>query len=156
MLCGASLVDVVVLGAGEEVTVAVLRVLGKVEVSVVMPLASAALAEEPWAARRLDADANDAEAADLTADTCVEAADSAVATAPDALEATPEATDAAVETALEAAATALDASDLALPTAEESLGPGATTTGVAVAMVDRRLDALESIEEATAVADDPT
>ena len=46
MLCGASLVDVVVLGAGEEVTVAVLSVLGKVEVSVVMPPAIAALSEE--------------------------------------------------------------------------------------------------------------
>lgn len=85
----------------------------------------------------------------------MEAADSAVETAPDALEATPEAADAAVETALEAAEAAFDASDLALSTAEESFGPGATTTGVAVAMIDRRLDALESIAEAAALTDDP-
>ena len=88
-------------------------------------------------------------------ETLVEAADSAVETAPDALEATPEAADAAVETALDREEAAFDASDLALSTAEESLGPGATTTGVAVAILDRRLEALESIAEAAALADDP-
>ena len=39
-------------------------------------------------------------------------------------------------------------------TAEESFGPGATTTGVAVAMIERRLDAFESIAEAARLAED--
>lgn len=38
VLWGASLVDVVVLGTGEETTVAVLSVLGRVEVSVTVPV----------------------------------------------------------------------------------------------------------------------
>ena len=45
----------------------------------------------------------------------------------------------------------LDAIDWPLCTAEESLGPGAMTTGVAVAMLDRKLDALASMEEATSL-----
>ena len=66
VLVGASVVDVVVLGAGEDVTVAVLKVVlkvvGRVAVSVTMLIA--ALALEPLAARTLEADATDAEAAD--------------------------------------------------------------------------------------------
>ena len=88
VLAGASLVDVVVLGAawlvvvvmlgaGEDTTVAVLRVVGSIEVSIIMPVgmievaapAMAELAEDFWAARTLDADASDAEAAELIAAT---------------------------------------------------------------------------------------
>lgn len=76
-------------------------------------------------------------------------------TASDALELTLEAADAAVETAADAEEPISDAVDSAPDTAEESIGPGATTTGVAVAMIERKLDALESIEEPAALADDP-
>ena len=48
-----------------------------------------------------------------------------------------------------------DAITWPLCTAEESLGPGATTTGVAVAILDRKLDALASMEEATSLTAEP-
>ena len=48
-----------------------------------------------------------------------------------------------------------DAITWPLCTAEESLGPGATTTGVAVAILERKLDALASMEEAASVTAEP-